>query len=97
MTLRVAGAERREAFDILVDGAAIPAYPGETVAGALLAAGIGVLRATVETGRGRGQFCGMGVCYDCLVEIDGRASLRACMTAAAPGMRIAVPGRRGAA
>ncbi len=89
--LRVAPVNRGVPFDISVNGKSIPAYPGETVAGALLAAGINIFRKTYEGDRGRGQFCGMGVCYDCLVDIDGRHSQRACMTAAAPGMMIEVP------
>ena len=75
------------------------ALEGETVAAALTAAGIRTLR-TNERGEPRGVFCGMGVCFDCLVRIDGRASQRACMTKVAGGMRIepgeesATPSRR---
>lgn len=78
-------------FHIFVNGRSIVAYEGETVAGALLAAGIGIFRRTAETGTGRGQFCGMGICYDCLVDFDEEASVRACMTAAVPGMKITIP------
>jgi|SRR5580700_8428616 predicted molibdopterin-dependent oxidoreductase YjgC len=88
--LRVAGVDRGQPFDISVNGKSVPTYLGETVAGALLAAGINIFRQTYETGRERGQFCGMGVCYDCLIDID-RRSQRACMTAVAPGMKIEVP------
>ncbi|MGQ3215198.1 MAG: (2Fe-2S)-binding protein [Shinella sp.] len=91
MDLRVTPVNRGHAFTISVNGKAVPAYPGETVAGALLAAGMNIFRKTDETGRERGQFCGMGVCYDCLVAVDGRHSQRACMTAVAPGMTIEVP------
>lgn len=89
--LRVVPVGRGQAFDVSVNGARFPAYPGETVAGVLAASGINVFTTTYETDRERGQFCGMGVCYDCLVEVDGRHSQRACMTAAAPGMKIVVP------
>lgn len=88
---RVAPLDRGHAFDVSVNGKPIRAYPGETVAGVLVAAGINVFRKTDETGRERGQFCGMGVCYDCLVGIDGRRAQRACMTAAMPGMTIEIP------
>jgi predicted molibdopterin-dependent oxidoreductase YjgC len=40
------------------------------------------------TGAPRGPFCLMGVCFECLVEIDGRSNCCACMTQVAPGMRI---------
>src|SRR4051794_38141346 len=89
--LRVAPLDRGRPFEISVNGAKIVAYPGETLAGVLTAAGIRVFRRTYETGHGRGQFCGMGICYDCLIDVDGRRSQRACMTAAAPGMTVEVP------
>lgn len=91
MDLRVAPVNRGQSFNICVNGQTIPAYPGETVAGALLAAGVNIFRKTFETGHERGQFCGMGVCYDCLIDVDGRVSQRACMTAVTPGMTIDVP------
>ncbi|MDJ0950429.1 MAG: FAD-dependent oxidoreductase [Alphaproteobacteria bacterium] len=79
-SLRAAGTELGDdatAFDF--EGREIRGRPGETLAAALTAAGLRELR---ETARGapRGLFCGMGVCQDCLVEIDGRANRRACMT-----------------
>ncbi|WP_270937730.1 2Fe-2S iron-sulfur cluster-binding protein, partial [Falsiroseomonas oryzae] len=64
--------------------------PGQTVAAVLAAAGIRELRATRRglDGEGRGLFCGMGVCQDCLVEVDGAPNARACMTKAATGMQL---------
>jgi D-hydroxyproline dehydrogenase subunit alpha len=76
-------------FDIDVDGRAVSAEPGQTVAAALIGAGIAVFRRT-PTGAPRGIFCGMGVCFDCLVTVDGLAGQRACMTPARPGMRISL-------
>lgn len=61
------------------DGRTIEARHGESLAACLTAAGIRRFRTTAE-GAGRGMFCGMGVCQDCLVEIDGRPNERACMT-----------------
>ena len=72
---------------LLFDGAEIPARRGESIAAALTRAGIFELR------DGRGMFCGMGVCQDCVVEIDGRTR-RACMTEVAGPhciLRRAVP------
>ena len=74
-------------FQIHVDGRAIAAAAGQTVAAAMLNANISVFRRTAA-GHPRGIFCGMGVCYDCVVTIDGQMDQRACMTPAAPGMRI---------
>ena len=61
------------------EGQTIAARKGETVAAALAANGVNAFRST-RTGAPRGLFCGMGVCQDCLVEIDGRPNRRACMT-----------------
>jgi glycine/D-amino acid oxidase-like deaminating enzyme len=72
---------------ITFEGAPIEALPGETIAAALSAADIVTFRKT-RTGEPRGQFCGMGVCFDCLVTVDGRRSQRACLTKIAAGMDI---------
>ena len=74
-------------FTIDVDGEAVPASNGQTVAAALLASGRQVFRRTA-TGAPRGVFCGMGVCFDCLVTVNGQSDLRACITPARPGMRV---------
>jgi NADPH-dependent 2,4-dienoyl-CoA reductase/sulfur reductase-like enzyme len=61
------------------EGRVLTGRAGETLAAALSAAGERVFRRTVG-GAERGLFCGMGVCQECLVEIDGRPNQRACMT-----------------
>ena len=89
--LRVArdvGVVRGPAVAISFDGSELTAFEGETVAAALLAQGWRVLRTTAATGSPRGVFCGMGVCYDCLVVIDDAPSQRACMIEVRDGMRI---------
>lgn len=58
---------------------------GWTVGAALTAAGVRSWRTTRNQERPRGLFCGMGVCFDCLVTVDGVPSLRACLTPATPG------------
>src|SRR5262245_55654286 len=68
------------------EGRSIAARCGESVAAALTAAGVRGLR-TTRCGVERGIFCGMGVCQDCLVEIDGRPH-RACMTIVDQPMKI---------
>jgi thioredoxin reductase/bacterioferritin-associated ferredoxin len=69
----------------------IPFRPGQTVAAALTAAGVRELRETRRglDGEGRGIFCGMGVCQDCLVTVDGAPNSRACMMQARPGLVVA--------
>lgn len=88
--LRITGeVERGEGFDIMVDGEPIRAFPGETVAGALLAAGKYALRVT-RRGNPRGVFCGIGYCFDCRMSIDGRPDERACLTPARPGCHVLI-------
>ena len=73
---------------ILVDGRPIVAYEGDSVAAALLAAGVTITRTTPVRGAPRGPYCMMGACFDCLAVIDGIASRQACMTFVGDGMRI---------
>ncbi|GAA3096794.1 hypothetical protein GCM10010449_20310 [Streptomyces rectiviolaceus] len=73
---------------VTFDGREIPALPGQTVAAALWSAGITAWRTTRRGGEPRGVFCGIGVCFDCLVEVNGRSNQRACLTPAAPGDEI---------
>jgi succinate dehydrogenase/fumarate reductase-like Fe-S protein len=58
------------------------------VAAALFAAGVQACRDTAVSGAARGPFCMMGVCYDCLVRIDGRPNQQACMTPVRDGMTV---------
>ena len=67
------------AIEIEFEGRKIPARAGESLAAALTANGILALRTTRSEAE-RGIFCGMGVCQDCLVEVDGKPNQRACMT-----------------
>jgi predicted molibdopterin-dependent oxidoreductase YjgC len=84
--------ERGRAVTIVVDGQQLEAYAGETVAAALLASGRRLLRRTDKSGAPRGVFCGMGVCYDCLVTVDGVTNVRACVTQIRDGMVIRTEG-----
>ena len=70
------------------DSQEIAAGPGETIAVALLVAGVSSLRTTSRLGEPRGIFCNMGVCFDCLVEVDGHANQRACQTVVREGMQV---------
>ena len=79
--------QRGQAVTITVDGLPIKAYRGETIAGALLANGRRAWR-RAESGEPRGLFCGMGICFDCLVAVDGVANVRACITPVADGMVV---------
>ena len=69
------------------DGRPVTFRPGQSIAAALTQTGERALRQTAG-GAKRGMFCGMGVCQDCLVTIDGVPNRRACMTAAASGVEV---------
>ena len=83
--LELVGAEPGPAFTVTLDGREITALPGQTVAAALWAAGVTSWRATRGAGRPRGVFCGIGVCFDCLVTVNGRPNQRACLVPARSG------------
>lgn len=78
----------RPTLTIFLDGAPVPAVAGETVAAALLAAGLDHARTTPATGSPRAPYCMMGVCFECLMEIDGAANRQACMVPVKAGMRV---------
>ena len=75
---------------LFVDGAAVRAFEGETVSAALLAEGRRVLRTTARTGEPRGMYCGIGLCFDCVMTIDGRPNVRACRTPVRDGLRVEI-------
>ncbi|QIM18193.1 (2Fe-2S)-binding protein [Leucobacter coleopterorum] len=68
-------------------GEPLTAEAGSSVAAALLASGQPAWR-TTRDGKPRGLFCGIGVCFDCVVEIDGESGQRACMIPLQEGMQI---------
>lgn len=81
------GAERGQSVTVDVEGVAVEAWPGETVAGVVLRH-LGNTRRNPVDGQARGPFCMMGVCFECLVEIDGRGSQQSCLVPVRDGMRI---------
>ena len=87
MFRRLTEASRR-ALTIEIDGMRVPAQEGDTVAAAMLASDHVVARTSAVSGAPRAPFCLMGICFDCLVTIDGVGNRQACMTAARQGMRI---------
>jgi aerobic-type carbon monoxide dehydrogenase small subunit (CoxS/CutS family) len=74
--------------EIVVDGEPLPFVEGQTVAAALVATGRLAWRTTRVGHRPRGVFCGIGVCFDCLVTVDGARGQRACLVPARPGMTV---------
>jgi len=75
-------------IEFTFDGEIISAITGQSVAAALLAANQRALRKTRFNNNERGVFCGIGLCFDCLVVIDGITNQRACLIEARPGMKV---------
>lgn len=81
----------RPVITLRVDGRTIQAHEGDTLAVALLTAGVTHFRHTPVSGQPRAPLCLMGVCFDCLVEVDGRQNQQACMVEARAGMQVRLP------
>ena len=73
---------------VYVDGMSVSVGANESAAAAALHAGIGHTRLSPITGEKRAPYCMMGVCFECLMVIDGVPSRQACMVRVHPGMRI---------
>jgi ferredoxin len=76
MFKRLEEIERGTSFTIQVDGESVKAYEGETIATVLLTAGKLSMRKTLKTKTMRGYFCGMGICHECLVELEDGKKVR---------------------
>lgn len=87
---RVDSINRNEAVPLTVNGKAITAYRGESVLAALMAAGYKVIRKSPVRGDLRGGLCGMGVCFECLVTINGVPNRRSCMVEVETNMEIEI-------
>jgi predicted molibdopterin-dependent oxidoreductase YjgC len=70
------------------DGDEIEVREGQTVAAVLIARGVKSWRTTRKEERPRGMFCGIGVCFDCLVKVNGVPDVRACLRVVADGDEI---------
>jgi predicted molibdopterin-dependent oxidoreductase YjgC len=73
---------------VTIEGKPITVPAGETVAAAVLVSGFGHTRTTPVSHAPRAPFCLMGVCYECLMVINGQANQRACRRAVEEGMTI---------
>ncbi len=75
------------AFSITVDGRSVAARAGQSLAAALVGAGIRAFHRTTG-GELRGPYCGIGLCFECVVTVDGEPNVRACMVPAREGMEV---------
>lgn len=82
------GAAPATMVTLFVDGQPLQAAAGSSLAAALLAARAQPFRQAPVSGAPRAPFCMMGVCFDCLVEVDGQPSRQACLLQVQPGMQV---------
>lgn len=82
------GVARGAPFRFTLNGEPVEAYPGETIATALLAADCRTARRTAHRDAPRGVFCAIGVCHDCRMIVDGEANVRTCLVPARAGMVV---------
>jgi len=73
--------------ELFVNGKSVSVGPGTTVAAAILIFGPTSFRKSVS-GEPRGPLCGMGICYECRVTIDGLAHARSCQIVCRDGMKV---------
>ncbi len=76
---------RDDRVTITVDGVPVGGRAGQSIAGVLIGAGEQAWRTTSFASAARGVFCGIGVCFDCVVEVNGLADVRACLRRARDG------------
>lgn len=76
---------------IVADDRPVSVAAGTSVAAALLGLGISAFRRSVD-GTPRGPLCGMGICHECRVTIDGVAHRRACLVPVTEGMHVSTQG-----
>ena len=80
--------ERGEKISFFFNGQEMEAYPTETIAAALHAAGVRQLGESPEQHRPRGLFCAIGNCSSCFMLVDGEPNMRVCVIKVKPGMRV---------
>ena len=82
-----------EVVTFWLDGQALQARRGQMLGSALWVNGRRILRRTRNAGKPRGLYCAMGSCFDCVVTVNGKTGVRACMTRVEAGMQVTLPGQ----
>ena len=92
MSGRIATEGDRARVEFTFDGEVVSAWRGDSIAMALWANGQRDVRRSSALGKPRGVLCNMGICYECLVIVDGR-TVRSCTTLVQDGMVVRRGGR----
>jgi len=80
--------KKQKKVKIYFDNQQYEAFEGDTIASALLASGVRVLRLHEDNGTPRGIYCNIGHCFECRVRVNGKNTVRACLTPVENDMRI---------
>ena len=80
--------QKGEKIRFYLDGKEMYGYEGDTIAAALMAAGVTTHRHTRKKGTPRGIFCAIGRCTDCVMVVDGHINVRTCITPLKEGMQV---------
>ena len=80
---------------LTIEGKEIAAFQGDTVAAAMLVAGFAYTRITPVKEERRAPYCMMGICFDCIVEINDIPNQRACQILVQEGMRVNIQEKEG--
>ena len=80
--------QKGEKIRFYLDGKEMYGYEGDTIAAALMAAGVTTHRHTRKKGTPRGIFCAIGRCTDCVMVVDGQINVRTCITPLKEGMKV---------
>lgn len=87
-SLAAAGSNQEAMVSIVFNGQSLAVPSGPSLAASLLAAGVRRFRNSPVSGEGRSPYCMMGVCFECLLEIDGVPNRQSCLVPARPGMTV---------
>jgi len=74
--------------ELSINGQAVSVAPGTTVWAAMALADQRITRQAPLTEKPRSAYCAMGVCFECMVEVDGMPNRQACLTEVQPGMEV---------
>ncbi len=88
--LRIASINRSEPVTFFVNGESVTAYKGEMLLASLIAAGYNRLKKSPLKKEPRGALCGMGVCFECIVTVNGIPNIRSCMTEVEENMKVEI-------
>ncbi len=87
----ISGIEAGRPIQFTYQGQSIQGFEGESIASALMRAGIIGVRTTPRLQDRRGYYCGMGICWECSVEVNGQGVVRACSFPVSDGLVVQEP------